>query len=268
MEKGRQTGSHIKGKRKVKILMAGTAILAVPFLLDWLYGLGVFGIWNNAFSAESWFSFIGSYLPSTILGLLSIYQAHIIRQKDEEYRKLLNKHRFVPASHGCVCRYEEENGTIGRYDISEIRQMLSQGGRKELFKEWEQGYILECDIHNSSDIEINKIELEKILWETNGAVYIQKNRDRIANILKRRSYDQHQMVVFWIFDGTEAKDRITRCMLSKTRSEYRFENSMLTVHLWIVDDENQVSALIMRYRLQAQNDQYKLLSIEEKYYVR
>lgn len=240
-----------------------------PFILDRLYKWGVLGrIWDNSFSADTWFSFIGSYFPATIVGIITFYQAHIIQVQEKQYKELMNRHRFIPAKHAKVYRYAAENNAIGDYSIKKIKQILIQSGRKGLLEKWQSGYIIECNIYNSSGIEINKADLKKIEWEIAGVVYRQTNMEKVSSIVNRISYSQQQIIVFWYFDEADAvSDQITQCMLYSKRRDIRYETSMVTMVLHIVDDADENFDLQMRFRMQCQEDNYKMESVEENYYV-
>lgn len=243
--------------------------LGFPFILDRLYKDGMLGrIWDNAFSADVWFSFIGSYFPATIIGIITLYQAHIIQVQEKQYKKLMNRHRFIPAKHAKIYRYEEENNSIGDYSIQKIKQMLMRSGRKGLLKEWQSGFIIECNVYNSSGIEINRADLKMIEWEIAGVVYRQTDMEKASSIVNRISYSQQQIIVFWCFDKEDdVSDQVIQCMLYSSRRDIRYETSMITVVLHVVDDADESFDLQMRFRMQYQEDNYKMASIEENYYV-
>ena len=108
------------GWMKKKAVIFGFFVLSFPFILDYMYGAGFFVGWKNSFPGDTWFSFIGSYFPATIIGILSLYQASIIQEQEARYRKLLNLHLFMPDGHAHVYRYNNDSHAIGQYSVTEI----------------------------------------------------------------------------------------------------------------------------------------------------
>lgn len=244
------------------------AFIAFPFILDRLYGCGALRWIPNSFSGDIWFSFIGSYVPASIIGILTLYQAHIIHEQEREYKKLLNRHRFIPDSHVIVYRYDETQETNSFYNFDKVEQILVRSGREELEKKWKTGYLMECNLHNASDIEIGKAKVKEIEWEINGNRYVQQDSEKMAVIVDRISHSKQKIVIFWQFDEMEkAGEEIARCMFNEPRFDIRYEISDLMIRMQIVDDEEETCDLKMRCRLQSLNDNYKMASMEETCYV-
>lgn len=253
--------------RGVLVFLCICFTLAFPFLLDWLHGKGVFGGYPNSFSGETWFSFAGSYFPATIIGILTLYQARIIQEQERRYKELVDLHRFIPDDHAHVCRYDKDSQTIGGYDFNEVRRMLTQSGQKHMLEEWKKGYIIKCNIYNASNLEINRIVVKTIEWEINGRIYQQLHHDCIAGTVDRISHSRQEIVIFWLFNEFEKSgEEIIRCMCNESRSDFRYETSMLTINMQIIDDADETCNLKMQYRLRGLNETCRMSSIEERYY--
>ena len=250
-------------------LMILTAI-SFPFVLDYLYGKGMLAWFNNAFSADVWFSFIGSYFPATIIGILSLYQAYIIQYQEKRYKNLLNRHRFIPAGHANVYRYVKEGNKIGNYSFYDISQILGRCRRNGLLDGWEKGYIVECEVYSSTGIGIKKTDVIKIEWEINGEIYCQGSSSKAVSAVKRVSHSQQQIVIFWLFDDRHVNINrlIEQCMVNKSRRDIRFDTSIIVITLQINDDEDESCELKLRFVMNAQENRYQMSSVEEYYCVR
>lgn len=245
-------------------------VVAFPFIVDILYGMGILGLlFPNSFSAETWFSFIGSYFPAAILGCLSLYQASIIQEKEMQYRKLLQRHQFVPSAHACVSRYEKGQRRIGEWTHDQVKQMLARCRKNALFGDYHKGYILECGVQVPQGVVIDKFELKEIKWKINKQIFCQDDLKQIANIMKREKDDTYWFTIFWRFyDSDGASEEITRCMLWGTRQESYYEVSWIVLSLWIIDDLGEKYDVRMRFALQSERmEHYKMYSTEESYVV-
>lgn len=251
----------------VCVVVCVLGVLAVPFILDWVYGSGIVGkFYDNSFPADSWFSFIGSYFPATIIGILTLYQAYIIQKKERQYKKLLARYRYTPNNHANIYRYDKDNNVIGHFSLNEVRQILVRSNRKGLLKEWESGYIIECDMYDVSDIEMKQVNVKKVEWEINEHEYEQQDSEKLACVVNRISHSRKQIVIFWLFDGTEKADKeIAKCMTNKFRCNVQYETSVITISVQIVDEVEETCDLKMRYCLQSLDDNYRMSSIEENY---
>lgn len=256
--------------RRLILPIVVLAVVAFPFVLDILYGAGVLRLlFSNSFSADTWFSFIGSYFPAAILGCLSLYQASIIKDKDEQYRKLLQRHQFVPSAHACVSRYKKDQRRIGEWTHDQVKQMLARCRKNALFVDYHKGYILECGVQVPKGVVIDTFELKEIKWKINKQIFCQNDLKQIANTMRREKNDTYGFTIFWRFnDADSASEEIARCMLWGTRQESYYEVSWIVVSLWIIDDLGEKYDVRMRFEMQSQRmENYKLYSTEERYVV-
>ena len=130
---GKEKGNGYTDKTKRKLSKAVIIIVTIlvlilaalfPFVLDSLYGKGrLKAIYPNAFPAEVWFSFIGSYFPAAIIGIITLYQAYIIQRQDKQYKNLLARHRFIPEEHAHVYRANLKEKKLGNYTVPEIEKL-------------------------------------------------------------------------------------------------------------------------------------------------
>lgn len=211
------TIKRIALKAVMIIIMILILILAVsfPFILDFLYGKGKLkAIYPNSFSAEVWFSFIGSYFPAAIIGIITLYQAYIIQRQDKQYKSLLARHRFIPEEHAHVYRTNLREKKLGRYTESEIEKLLTQNDRSDLFMMWEEGYVIECSIYDSSGVGIEQSTLESICWEINGEEYIQNDSGQMVGIIGTTGRNQYRVTVFCMFnESTGAEEEIMNILV-------------------------------------------------------
>lgn len=249
----------------IKIIV-GLAI-AFPFIIDFMYGKGMLRrIYNNSFPADVWFSFIGSYFPAAIIGIITLYQAHIIQYKDQQYEQLLARHRFVPGAAAHVYRYNSDNKKTGEYTISEIEKLLRRDKRFKLFDEWEKGYILECNICDSSRTEIDCVDLKRIEWEINDENFVQTKPEQMICVIDRNTWEQYRMTIFCIFDEPDNTNvHINQCMVSTVRGDPAYMDSRIVASLQIIDDAHKKYDLELRFAFQSQNEIHEMKSVTEKF---
>lgn len=252
--------------RVIGLIAIVLVAIGFPFVLDFLYGNGMLTWYDNAFPGEVWFSFIGSYFPATIVGMLSLYQAYIIQRQEKQYKKLLGKHRFIPAGQAKVHRYKSQTSRIGIHSFYDINERFVRNLHKTPPDEWASGYILESEVYSLSGIGIKRADVKKVKWEIDDKVYVQDRSEMMVSTIKRVSYSQQQIIIYWIFDQCEdINDLVIRCMLNDSRHDSRYDLSAITVMVQIIDDEGIRCDLEMRFVMKAQEDDYHMSSIEEYY---
>lgn len=256
----------LKHRKFCIVSIVGLAII-FPFIIDCMYGKGMLRpLYNNAFPADVWFSFIGSYFPAAIIGIISLYQAHIIQGKDKEYEKLLARHRFVPGESAHVYRYNSDNQKTGDYTVSGIEKLLRRDKKLELFDEWEKGYIIQCNIYDSSRTEFECVDLKKIDWEIKDQKFVQSDPKQMACIIDRISWEQYRMTIFCIFDEPDnANENIKQCMISTARDDPDYIDSRIAASLQIIDDAHKKYDLELRFAFQSQDEIHEMKSVAEKF---
>lgn len=251
------------------LVLAILFIIAFPFALDFLYGHGFFREpFHNSFPADVWFSFIGSYFPAAIIGVLTIYQAYIIQYKDKQYHKLLVRRQFVSTNHAQVFRYDESKEKIGAWTSEEIRKMTIQCGKEDLFIDWKKGYIIQCNICVLQGMDIDTAELKEIEWKINNKPYYQRDGTMMFCIMERMASNEYQATMFWKFQASDrTEEDIARCMACGIRHEPEYEISQITLLLQIKDDMDEEYSVRMQFVLQPQQmKSCQLSSTKEKYY--
>lgn len=243
-------------------------LVAAPIVLDCLYGKGVLrGIWENSFPAEAWFSFIGSYFPATIIGILSLCQAYIIYRQDSQYKAVMRRHCFHLIKHANIYRCEDGDKRIGRYTFPEVKRMLERKGRASLTKVWEECMIVEFDLYSSTDIEISEVQAEELEWEIAGKLYRQDDQGQMMAAVTRTARSQQQISLLFRFDEFEkVRDPISKCFLNEYRRNIDYKTSEFTVVLKVIDEENDECELELEFQLESTKDNYQMESIEEHCY--
>lgn len=188
MKKGKDRRNKASKDKLLKIVLRAAiflviiAVMAFPFILDTLYGKGLLKpVFENSFSADTWFSFIGSYFPAAILGCLTLYQAFIIQYQEKRYRRLLSRHQFAPSCRARIYRYDDSQNKIGDWAFYQVKQMLTQCQKDNLCHDWNKGYILECGIFDLQGVGIDTVKIKELIWEINGRFFRQKNSGQMAN---------------------------------------------------------------------------------------
>lgn len=240
--------------------------ICFPFVLDYCYRKGMLSWWNNKFSADTWFSFIGSYFPATIVGILSLYQAYIIQHQEKRYKKLLYRYCLIPAGHAKVYRYNEKKNLIGNYSLYDIEQMFKQYDKDSSLENWTLGYVIESEVYNSTGRQIIKSDVKRIEWEVNRQKYCQDISQRMISSVRRISHSHQQIVVYWLFnEDTDINDIIYQCMNNLPRHDIRYEITMITITLQITDFEDKNYDLNIQLMMKAQEDSYQMSSFDEYY---
>lgn len=257
-------------KRIITIVLLVLFILIVifPFVLDYLYGQGKLkNVYNNSFSASDWFSFLGSYFPATIFGILTLYQAYIIQFQDKRYRDLIKRNCIIPLNQASVYRYNEDK-KIKNYDAAGLRSDFFNDSN-ELICNWEKGYILEFIIINTADLYIKNIEIKEITWLIDNTLYKQEDVDLIYRKYSIESLTTCRVTIYWKISGTEEKieENITQCMLASIREDIRFDNSIITVFFNVENELNEKIELKMKLRMQCTDNQFIMRSVEEKIFI-
>lgn len=247
----------MKKIRIIIIILVLIFLLIFPILIDYLYGQGVLKyFYKNSFPANEWFAFLGSYIPATIIGILTIYQAYIIQRKDKEYQELLNRHRFILAKHASIYKYDKNN----KDDNGRFSDFKTEIG----INDFQKSYLLEASLHNSTSVEIDQIRVKDIKICINGKYYEQEKFNILKCITVRESYDIQRIVILWGFKDDDIQEIFTECMLSYIRGNLELMHLILFVVFEIADSINEKSCLNMWLDFKSGNDQNSITSVEEK----
>ena len=163
------TGRKTKDRRR----LACWLIIAIlfPFLFDMFYGQEWLRWYPNYFSAEAWFSFVGSYLPATLLGIVTLYQSHIISVKDQELRRMAGFPKCIPKSAGVSWDPRGLNLVNERRE-GRLYEVLRQTGQSSLIRSLQYCIYITFDF---TDINYNIIEsfsLQQIEWRIGTTEYV------------------------------------------------------------------------------------------------
>lgn len=239
-----------------------------PFLLDFAYGHRLLSWFPNSFPADTWFSFIASYFPATIIGMLTIYQANMIHEKDMQYQELLDRYRFVSYKHAGVYRYNEKTECIADWNYNRILSMYQECNRQNVPENWEKGYVFECYIKDSKGIGINDINFRSIEWDIAGNVFVQLDNENAVIRFRDEFGGMYHITMFCYFDAADMLyQKVVQCMTNAIRNNPDYNFSYVTLKLSMTYDEEKEKNLDMRFIMQAQMDVYRLYSIDECYYV-
>lgn len=241
-------------------------VITFPFLVDFLYGKGVLAFYPNAFSADTWFSFVASYFPSTIIGILTIYQAHIIQEKDKQYQELLDKYRFVPYRHANFYRHNKEKCCIGPCGYEELCNMRDKTNSKIKLAEWEKGYVFQCYLKDSRGIKIDNIDFRCIEWKIKDNMFVQNSVQNTVIDFRNEFNGEYCITGFCYFEETKKfYQEMAQCMNNSIRKNSDYNFSEITLKLHMTYDEKKEKNLDMHFMMQSQTDTCKLCSIKEYY---
>lgn len=273
MEKLKIKGLFQMLRDKKLLVFVFIGIVSVPFLLDWFYGTGIPGsVYHNNFPAESWFSFLGSYFPAMLIGVLTIYQQQIIRKKDEEYKKLIERYFYSPDRNAEVFRYSPSNQRIGEWTYYDFKSSLETNHEiGEFSDEWGKGYIIRCSIHNIGKIGIKHITCDSIEWVIkSGEPYREDTPIKIKTYLESIGEARYLMYVFWTFQDLDNSiaSQVALCMNNGFRKNPDYYTSYISLNVKIENDVGELNNINMKFRMQQclqEVNPYKLQSVEEHY---
>lgn len=138
-------------------------VLFFPLAYDLIYRLGLFRWYPTCFSKDNWFSFSGSYFPAALLGSVTLYQSHIIYQKDLELRRIsgfpkciaCGAYLFWKPGRECMPKEFPENDLYDDVWRTDFR---------DLVRDPQYGIYLAFDFRDINNNCIQEIWCERIRW--------------------------------------------------------------------------------------------------------
>ncbi len=264
-------------KKFVAIISVLAIIIAIPILIDLFLGSGFPGIIypGHNFAAENWFSFLGSYFPSMLIGSLTIYQTYIIREKDRQYNELLLRYLYIPDQNAKVYQYSPEDNMIGEWKYGDfldyLQKEVTEQERETLEQLWKNGYIIDCYLHNTGTIGMAKVKCTSVKWSINSSATEEVQEDgRIMTVSQSMGGAKYKISVFWAFrdyDGKFAK-AVGRCMENNPRRDSAYSISDICLEMIFTNDEKKTYTMFMKFKMKAFEgcNPYELQSIEEHFY--
>lgn len=262
-----------KRKRRVSWKKGGMFIgmallfLLFPLALDWLYGAGALSWLPHSFGASEWFAFIGGYVPTSLFGIITLYQAYIIRMKDKEYERLTRRYRFRIKENCKVWQWCEKTGKLGDYLYPQYRQMYNDKKNIKTKDEYEKYYLLQYKIEDTLERGIQRIEVGKMEWFIADQNHISTNADNILAYYKKNGAD-YQVEVFWRFDdgdsGEMSRKKVAQHMENSSRRNSDYERSKLRIYTAITDNEDEVQDLVLDFYLQCGDNSLVVISWDER----
>lgn len=256
-------GKWIKGHFRSLIAIL---IVGFPFAVDFLYGNGFLRKIRHAFPADVWFSFIGSYFPAMIIGYITLYQAHIIREKDRQYQELLYQRRFLSAGRALIYRYSKEAGKIAEYRAQDLGILWRGDNATNPPKNWDDGYLIELRFFDLTEQMINCIQFEKLVWKINDKEYELTDANRTALEWHRETDRTYSITLFCVYpDDSEIGDEALRCMRHIRDQTLRYMSSSLTLDLIIEQGTGGKYQMKACFQMKAQENTHYLISRTESF---
>ena len=259
-----------KRKGNGKLILAFIVILvllaSIPFVIDYLYRSGVLSRYHNGFKADTWFGFIGSYFPSSILGLLALYQTHIISKTSEKYQALQNRHRYAIRKNINLYAYDTNRKMVALYDREEIFNKINGALRKKFLEHPEWGYIINLSIWDIQTMGIEAIEIENLYLRAG------KREIKVIPAILDKKWDDivagnQECIItlfFYVCDNAGQKE-IERYITNYYRGDKRYNLLKMEANFdVIIDSEANVKGKIkIKANMQAGKNTYILTSVNE-----
>lgn len=203
------------------------AWLAIPFFLDCkLLPLLEQGK-NTNFNRESWFAFLGSYLPTTVFGLLTLYNSIQIKIQQDQIEMLQARKRFRFTGTPTLNCFDADKDTIGGLMIDELVSKLEDS--EDLPDvDLSNGYLLNFNINDvEKRLGIERIDVEDIEWKMGPKNLAQKG------IIYKNAWKTgplNSFSVFWIYEENRKQRRQrVRCMNSKSLNSEGYRKSTVSM---------------------------------------
>lgn len=246
------------------------AVIGFPFALDLLHGWGYLRFFKNSFPGDAWFSFIGSYFPAMLIGCITIYQAHIIREKDMQYQALLNQRRFLSAGRALADRYSKQKKQIGGYGITELENMWQASYGKVFRGNWHRVCLIRFSFYDAIAKAVSGIIFQKLIWTIAKKTYVISGKN-VAVLEWHRELDGTYTIVLFCFypqgkhqdNGDEFETEMVQCMENKKNNQVDHITSHITVELLLKEGEKNAYLMNADFQMAAQENAFQLISRAE-----
>lgn len=200
-----ETGKNRRKKGWKTVLQIIFVVLLFPLVYDIIYSLGLFRWYPTRFTGDSWFSFFGSYLPAALLGSVTLYQSHIIYQKDQELRRIsgfpkciaCGAHLFWKSGKGCVPKNFPENDLLDDVWRTDF---------PDLVRNPQYGMYLTFDFRDINDNCIREIWCESILWKISENTFCCRCVEPVRCILRQNGTGRWHVGTILDVRGIKHKD--------------------------------------------------------------
>lgn len=280
--KGRKS---LKEQRKSlsKVKKAGCVLLVLflvllPYLVDLLYGCGFFRWIPHNFSAQDWFSIIFSYIPSMLLGVLSIYLAYLAFEKDRELERIQNRNRFILPEEATLYVFDDRKKNMEEDLYRRIKGELREAHRGSDFlmgyRKTHKIYLFKYCVKDMKNIQVNSIQITSFQWKITDKLVVEitdpekfKNRIYIPdNRFCGGVYEGE--ILFLIDDIPDIQKEVSACMNNGMRLNQKYKYSYIVLTVSIKDEEQQKFDLAFWFKMKSVDLKENMIrSVKEIYYV-
>ena len=264
--------------RKSMCILLTVFLIALPFLMDWLYGCGILHRIPHNFSTQDWISIIFSYIPSVILGILSIYLAYLAFEKDRELERIQNRNRFILPEEAVLYVFDDrkENGEEDLYKriTDELREAQRGSDLLMDFCKIHKIYLFKYFVKDMKNIQVNSIQITSFQWKIRDKLVVEvtdpeRIKDRIYIPDNRFCGGVYEGEILFLIDDTpDVQKEVSACMNNGIRWNQKYKYSYIVLTVSIKDEEQEKFDLAFWFKMKSVDLKENMIrSVKEIYYV-
>lgn len=264
--------------KKIGCILLVVFLIALPFLMDWLYGCGFLHRIPHNFSAEDWLSIIFSYIPSMLLGILSIYLAYLAFEKDRELERIQNRNRFILPEEAALYVFDDRKKTMEedlyRRITGELREAHRGSDLLMDFRKTHKIYLFKYFVKDMKNIQVNSIQITSFQWKIRDKLVVEvtdpeKIKDRIYIPDNRFCGGVYEgEILFLIDDIPDIQKEVSACMNNGMRLNQNYKYSYIVLTASIKDEEQEKFDLAFWFKMKSVDLKENIIrSVKEIYYV-
>ena len=267
--------SSVKKKILISIIVAVLAVgitIAPLYLTDYLYGVGMLSQIPHNFSAEIWFTTFFSYIPSTILGILSLYLAYQTVKKDREIASMQNRHRFIIKDAAELRMWDDQMSVVEGISHIKINEKIF-GTNNDFYvrsnNRQNDLYLFSFFLQDTMQVGIQKMTIEKFEWNIRGKTEISlENHQPLFFIpggsFRNREYEGE--IYFLLMKESPEGRAAAQCMYNGFRLTPGFFDSIIKLTVKLEDDEKRIYYLDFEFTMAAQKLRKNFLKSTNEFY--
>lgn len=264
--------------KKIVCILLVVFLIALPFLMDWLYGCGFLHRIPHNFSAEDWLSIIFSYIPSMLLGILSIYLAYLAFEKDRELERIQNRNRFILPEEAALYVFDDRKKTMEedlyRRITGELREAHRGSDLLMDFRKTHKIYLFKYFVKDMKNIQVNSIQITSFQWKIRDKLVVEvtdpeRIKDRIYIPDNRFCGGVYEgEILFLIDDIPDIQEEVSACMNNGMRLNQNYKYSYIVLTVSIKDEEQEKFDLAFWFKMKSVDLKENMIrSVKEIYYV-
>lgn len=253
-------------------ILALAITIAPLYLADYLYGAGMLSRIPHNFSAEVWFTTFFSYIPATILGILSLYLSYQTVMKEREIERMKNRYRFIIKDCAELRMWEEQMGEIEGVSYIQISEKLYEINNdfNIRFNNMQNDLYLFCfSFQDTMQGGTQKMTIEKFEWDIKGKTEISLENQRPRFFISEGRFRNREYggeIYFLLAKESEEGRAAAQCMYNGFRLTPGFSDSLIKLTAKLEDDGNRIYYLKFEFIMAAQKLKRNFLKSTNEFY--